>query len=91
MKNSFFVITDSGGITEETTYMKIPCLTLRDNTERPETIILGTNQLVGTDPKNIKLAIDKIFKGLWKKGEIPQFWDGKTSERIINHLLTLDF
>lgn len=89
VNNSFCVITDSGGITEETTYMKIPCLTLRDNTERPETISIGTNELVGTDPRNIKKALDKIFLGEWKEGGIPKFWDGKTSERIINHLLTI--
>jgi len=91
VKNSFCVITDSGGITEETTYMKIPCLTLRDNTERPETITIGTNELVGTNPKNIKKAINKIFDGLWKEGEIPKFWDGKTSERIIDHILSIEF
>src|SRR5690606_214499 len=56
VKNSFAVITDSGGITEETTMMSIPCLTLRDNTERPETVLVGTNELVGTDPKNVKPA-----------------------------------
>ncbi len=91
VKHSFCVITDSGGITEETTFMKIPCLTLRDNTERPETITLGTNELVGTNPKNIKKALDKIFEGNWKEGRIPQFWDGKTSERIIDHILSLNF
>ena len=91
VRNSFCVITDSGGITEETTYMKIPCLTLRDNTERPETVSLGTNELVGTNPKNIKKAIDKIFDGKWKEGQIPKFWDGKTSERITDHLLSLNF
>lgn len=90
VKNAFCVITDSGGITEETTYMKVPCLTLRDNTERPETILLGTNELVGTNPKNIQKALQKIFSGNWKKGSIPKFWDGKTSERIINHVLTLN-
>jgi UDP-N-acetylglucosamine 2-epimerase (non-hydrolysing) len=90
VKKSFCVITDSGGITEETTFMKIPCLTLRDNTERPETITLGTNELVGTDPKNIHNALQKIFSGSWKKGQIPKFWDGKTSERIIDHLLTIE-
>jgi UDP-N-acetylglucosamine 2-epimerase (non-hydrolysing) len=90
VKNAFCVITDSGGITEETTYMKIPCLTLRDNTERPETISIGTNELVGANPKNIKKAIQKIFAGAWKKGSIPKFWDGKTSVRIVDHLLTLD-
>jgi len=90
VKNSFCVITDSGGITEETTYMKIPCLTLRDNTERPETITLGTNELVGTNPKNIKKSIQKIFNDDWKEGSIPNLWDGKTSQRIVNHFLTIN-
>jgi UDP-N-acetylglucosamine 2-epimerase (non-hydrolysing) len=83
------VITDSGGITEETTVMGIPCLTLRDNTERPETIILGTNELVGTDPKNIKPALLKLFLGNWKEGQIPHLWDGKAAERIIDALISL--
>lgn len=91
VKNSLAVITDSGGITEETTFMKIPCLTLRDNTERPETVSVGTNKLVGTNPKNIKNSLQKIFSGNWKSGEIPKFWDGKTSERIVDHLLNLKF
>lgn len=77
------VITDSGGITEETTVMGVPCLTLRDNTERPETINIGTNELIGTNPQNIKPALDKLFAGNWKKGGIPELWDGKTSERIV--------
>lgn len=83
------VITDSGGITEETTVMGIPCMTLRDNTERPETISVGTNELLGTDPKAIKPAMEKLFSGLWKKGDIPDLWDGKTAERIVNALLAL--
>lgn len=83
------VITDSGGITEETTVMGIPCLTLRDNTERPETITLGTNELVGTDPKNIKPALLKLFLGNWKEGQIPHLWDGKAAERIIDALISL--
>ena len=87
VQHSFAVITDSGGITEETTVMGVPCLTLRDNTERPETITLGTNELVGTNPENIKPYMDKLFAGEWKKGgEIP-LWDGKTAERIIDILL----
>jgi len=83
------VITDSGGITEETTVMGIPCMTLRDNTERPETITVGTNELIGTDPKAIKPAMEKLFSGEWKKGEIPELWDGKTAERIVEALLEL--
>ncbi|PTX44475.1 UDP-N-acetylglucosamine 2-epimerase (non-hydrolysing) [Christiangramia gaetbulicola] len=89
VKNAKAVITDSGGITEETTVMGVPCLTLRDNTERPETITMGTNELVGTDPKRLKPYLDKLMAGEWKKGgEIP-LWDGKTSERIIERLLNL--
>jgi len=84
------VVTDSGGITEETTVMGIPCMTLRDNTERPETITSGTNELLGTDPKAIKAAMEKLFSGEWKKGSIPELWDGKTAKRIVQHLLKLD-
>ncbi|MCO5268219.1 MAG: UDP-N-acetylglucosamine 2-epimerase (non-hydrolyzing) [Brumimicrobium sp.] len=80
------VVTDSGGITEETTVMGVPCMTLRDNTERPETITEGTNELLGTDPKAIAPAMEKLFSGNWKKGGIPHLWDGKTSERIIEIL-----
>lgn len=84
VKHAKAVITDSGGITEETTVMGIPCLTLRDNTERPETCDIGTNELIGTDPDNIKPALDKLFAGQWKKGSIPSLWDGKSADRIIN-------
>jgi len=80
------VITDSGGITEETTVMGVPCMTLRDNTERPETVSIGTNELLGTNPKALKPAMDKLFAGGWKKGAIPDLWDGKTAERIVDHL-----
>lgn len=83
------VITDSGGITEETTVMGIPCLTLRDNTERPETVTIGTNELVGTNPANIKPALQKLFNGQWKKGSIPELWDGKTAVRIVEHLIAI--
>ncbi|MDF1673781.1 MAG: UDP-N-acetylglucosamine 2-epimerase (non-hydrolyzing) [Vicingaceae bacterium] len=82
------VITDSGGITEETTVMHIPCLTLRDNTERPETCEIGTNALLGTNPEALAPAMKKIFDGKWTKGKIPVLWDGKTSERIIRSLLS---
>lgn len=90
VKNSKAVVTDSGGITEETTQMSIPCITLRNNTERPETIEIGTNELIGTNPDNVLPAFEKLFAGKWKKGGIPPLWDGKTSERIIEHLLTIE-
>lgn len=80
------VITDSGGITEETTVMGVPCMTLRDNTERPETCELGTNELIGTNPQNIKPAMDLLFSGNWKKGSIPPLWDGNAARRIIEIL-----
>jgi UDP-N-acetylglucosamine 2-epimerase (non-hydrolysing) len=83
------VITDSGGITEETTVMGIPCMTLRNNTERPETITTGTNELLGTNPKSIKPAFEKLLSGNWKKGSIPEKWDGKTADRIVEILLEL--
>lgn len=83
------VITDSGGITEETTVMGVPCFTLRDNTERPETIEVGTNELIGTDPAAIKPALNRLFSGGWKKGAVPELWDGRTSERIVKHLINL--
>lgn len=83
VQNSKAVITDSGGITEETTVMGVPCITIRDNTERPETCTVGTNELIGTNPAAIKPALDKLFAGQWKKGDIPELWDGKTAERIV--------
>ena len=83
------VVTDSGGITEETTVMGVPCITLRDNTERPETCTVGTNMLIGTKPEAIKPALDKLFAGEWKQGAIPALWDGHTSERIVDILLEL--
>lgn len=86
VKHAFAVITDSGGITEETTVMGVPCLTLRDNTERPETIEIGTNELIGTNPAALKPALDRLFAGEWKKGGIPEKWDGKTAERIVDAL-----
>jgi UDP-N-acetylglucosamine 2-epimerase (non-hydrolysing) len=83
------VVTDSGGITEETTVMGIPCMTLRDNTERPETITEGTNELIGTDPKAIAPAMERLFSGKWKVGRIPEKWDGHTAQRIIDILIKL--
>jgi UDP-N-acetylglucosamine 2-epimerase (non-hydrolysing) len=89
VERSFAVVTDSGGITEETTVMGVPCLTLRDNTERPETITVGTNELIGTEPKNIAPAMKTLFAGEWKKGGIPELWDGKTAKRIVETLIKL--
>ncbi len=86
VKHAKAVITDSGGITEETTVMGVPCMTLRDNTERPETCEIGTNELLGTDPSALKPALDRLFAGQWKKGGIPPLWDGRTSERIVASL-----
>jgi UDP-N-acetylglucosamine 2-epimerase (non-hydrolysing) len=80
------VITDSGGITEETTVMGVPCMTLRDSTERPETVTIGTNELLGIDPEALEPAMDKLFSGNWKLGSIPEKWDGKTGGRIVEHL-----
>ena len=82
------VVTDSGGITEETTVMNVPCMTLRDNTERPETITQGTNELLGTDPKSIAPAFSLLFSGNWKQTSIPELWDGKTSQRIVSKLIS---
>lgn len=87
VENAKAVITDSGGITEETTVLGVPCITLRDNTERPETITIGTNELIGTNPSAIKPALDKLFSGQWKKGGIPELWDGSAAERIVQYLV----
>ena len=89
VENALAVITDSGGITEETTVMGVPCMTLRDNTERPETVDVGTNELIGTNPKSIKPALEKLFAGEWKKGSIPELWDGNTAKRIVSILKNL--
>jgi UDP-N-acetylglucosamine 2-epimerase (non-hydrolysing) len=80
------VITDSGGVTEETTVMGVPCMTLRNSTERPETVTMGTNELLGIDPSSLAPAFEKLFSGRWKQGRIPPLWDGKTGERIVAQL-----
>ena len=87
MKHAKLVMTDSGGIQEETTFMKIPCLTMRENTERPVTIDVGTNTLCRLDSDIILNSINKIIKGKYKKGRIPKYWDGKSAEKIVNILL----
>ena len=86
MLNSKFVLTDSGGIQEETTVLKKPCLTLRENTERPVTETIGSNTIVGTNTKKILKEFDKIMSGKYKKGKIPKYWDGRSSERIVKIL-----
>lgn len=86
VENAKAVITDSGGITEEASIMNVPCLTLRDNTERPETITLGTNELVGTQPENIKPYLQKLFAGEWKQTQTIPMWDGQTAKRIVKVL-----
>lgn len=89
VRNCKAVVTDSGGVTEETTFMGVPCMTLRDNTERPETCTVGTNELIGTNPENIAPAMKRLMNGEWKKGGIPEKWDGKAAERIVAVLKTL--
>lgn len=88
IQNSFAVITDSGGISEETTVLGIPCFTLRDSTERPETITIGTNTLVGTSVENLKTAFGKFLSDGIAQSGIPELWDGKAAERIIEILLS---
>jgi UDP-N-acetylglucosamine 2-epimerase (non-hydrolysing) len=83
MMNSKFVLTDSGGIQEETTILKVPCLTLRDSTERPITVSEGTNVLVGNDKKQIAVEASKVLDGNGKAGKTPKLWDGKAAERIV--------
>jgi len=87
MNSSRFVITDSGGVQEESTVLGIPCLTVRENTERPVTVREGTNIIVGTKPSRIIEESVKIINGKCKTGRIPELWDGKASERIVNILL----
>jgi len=89
VKGAKAVITDSGGITEETTVLGVPCMTLRESTERPETITIGTNELLGLDPEALKNALDSLFNSEWKKGGIPQLWDGKAAQRIVLKIIDL--
>ena len=84
MMSAKLVLTDSGGIQEETTVLGVPCLTLRKNTERPVTVTEGTNELVGIETEKIINTAFKILNGKSKEGRIPKFWDGKASERIID-------
>jgi UDP-N-acetylglucosamine 2-epimerase (non-hydrolysing) len=87
MSEAKFVLTDSGGIQEETTALGVPCLTLRENTERPITVEQGTNEIVGRDPTKILDAVETILTGRGKRGRTPDLWDGHAAERIAEILL----
>ena len=82
-----FVLTDSGGLQEESTYLKIPCMTLRENTERPATLKPGSNRLVGTDEKKILEGVRSALSGRWKTSKVPKYWDGKAAKRIVQALI----
>jgi UDP-N-acetylglucosamine 2-epimerase (non-hydrolysing) len=88
VRNSRLVVTDSGGIQEETTYLGIPCLTMRENTERPITVDQGTNVLVGSDHDLLLRAVDEVMGGRFKRGRVPDLWDGRTAGRIVETLLS---
>lgn len=86
MAGARIVLTDSGGVQEETTVLGVPCLTLRENTERPITITCGTNQLAGTDPDQILLKTKEILEGDRKNGPLPELWDGRAGQRVVDVL-----
>jgi UDP-N-acetylglucosamine 2-epimerase (non-hydrolysing) len=86
MADAKLVLTDSGGIQEETTVLGVPCLTLRENTERPVTVSQGTNVLVGSDPARIRAEAQKVLRGEGKHGRVPDQWDGLAARRIVEIL-----
>lgn len=88
-RRATLVVTDSGGVQEETTFLRVPCLTVRTSTERPITITLGTNQLVGQDPRALFHAANRVLDGDRKQGKVPPLWDGHAAERIAAHLRSL--
>jgi UDP-N-acetylglucosamine 2-epimerase (non-hydrolysing) len=81
------IITDSGNIAEEATFLGIPCITLNSYAEHPETVQVGTNRLVGENPQALAEALYILKQGLWRKGQLPERWDGRTAERIVQTLL----
>ena len=85
-KDAVVALTDSGGLQEETTALGGPCITVRENTERPITVDEGTNEVVGTDPARIKQAAARVLRGEGKQGRRPQLWDGRAAERIVEIL-----
>jgi UDP-N-acetylglucosamine 2-epimerase (non-hydrolysing) len=86
VRESKFVLTDSGGIQEETTFLQKPCLTLRPNTERPSTVEIGTNALLPFDVEAINPIIESVMNGTFKTGKIPKLWDGAASERVLKRI-----
>jgi UDP-N-acetylglucosamine 2-epimerase (non-hydrolysing) len=84
MKDARVVLTDSGGIQEETTALGVPCITLRDNTERPITVTQGTNSVVGTDPERILACYEDVMRTGGKVGRVPELWDGAAAQRIVS-------
>jgi UDP-N-acetylglucosamine 2-epimerase (non-hydrolysing) len=90
MDNAALVLTDSGGIQEETTILGVPCLTFRENTERPITVSEGTNQLVGLDLVRLATAIDEVLSGEIVDGRTPELWDGQAAARILHVLQSRD-
>lgn len=90
MSQARCVLTDSGGIQEETTALGVPCLTLRPNTERPITVTRGTNRIVGTDPGDIYESWRSVVEGRWPKGEMPDLWDGEAAKRVVRALLRME-
>jgi UDP-N-acetylglucosamine 2-epimerase (non-hydrolysing) len=89
MKNAEVVVTDSGGIQEETTFLGVQCVTVRDNTERPVTVEVGTNHLAGTDVENVYNTVSNVLEGYFKKGSFPELWDGNAAVRIVGVLKNL--
>lgn len=89
VKHAKGIITDSGGITEEATVLDVPCLTMRNSTERPETVEIGTNELIGDDIDKLRQCLGQVVAGEWKKGQIPDYWDGHTAERIVGILYNI--
>ena len=87
MSGAKVVLTDSGGMQEETTFLKVPCLTLRNNTERPITVEMGTSRLVGNDPEKVRLGLEDVMQGRWPKGKDIPLWDGRAGDRIVEILL----
>jgi UDP-N-acetylglucosamine 2-epimerase (non-hydrolysing) len=87
MQAAKLVLTDSGGLQEETTALGVPCITLRENTERPITVTEGTNTIVGTDPLKIMQCVDEVLQTGGKSGRVPEYWDGQAAKRIVTEII----